>query len=60
MARLIASTIDPEQYRMPLLVSTRTHAFAASVALGAALLSAMLVRRRLDRLDLVEVLKEHE
>ena len=37
-----------------------TYAFALLVLLGAALGSAWLVRRRLDRIDLVEVLKTRE
>ncbi|MEM9694092.1 MAG: ABC transporter permease, partial [Myxococcota bacterium] len=53
----IASTVDPETYRLPIVVSDRSYALAAAVAIGAALVSALLVRRRLDRLDLISVLK---
>ncbi len=49
-----------ELFRMPLFVSSETYAFAVVVLTGAALGSAALVRRRLDRLDLVEVLKTRE
>jgi len=41
-------------------VSSRTYGFALFVTLFAALGSGLLVRRRLDRLDLVEVLKTRE
>jgi putative ABC transport system permease protein len=60
MARLIASSVDPEQYRMPIVVSAQTYAFAAAVAVVSGVISALFVRRRLDKLDLVEVLKERE
>jgi putative ABC transport system permease protein len=56
----LASTVDPETYRMPLLLTPRSYAFAALVTLVAALLSALAVRRRIDQLDLVAVLKTRE
>ncbi|HEU5260240.1 MAG TPA: FtsX-like permease family protein [Gemmatimonadales bacterium] len=49
-----------EIFRIPLVVSVQTYAFAVTVILGAAAASALLVRRRLDRLDLVAVLKTRE
>lgn len=60
MARAFAATVDPERYRLPDEVTTQTAAFAAAVVLSAALASALLVRRRIDRLDLVAVLKTRE
>jgi putative ABC transport system permease protein len=45
---------------MPMLISSQTYAFSAVVVLAAAVLSALLVRRRLDTLDLVGVLKTRE
>lgn len=56
----IASTVDPEQWRMPIVITDRSYAIALSVALIASLLSALLVRRRLDKLDLIGVLKTRE
>ncbi len=56
----LVATMDLEEYRLPLVITTETYAFAASVVLAAALASALLVRRRLDRLDLIGVLKERE
>jgi len=41
-------------------VSGQTYAFAFLVVVAAAACSGILVRRRLDRLDLVEVLKTRE
>ncbi len=60
LVHLIASSADPESYRMPGFVSASTYAFAAVVTLGAAGISAFVVRRRLDRLDLVSVLKARD
>jgi putative ABC transport system permease protein len=54
------SGIDAEQYRFPVAISMQTYAYAAVVTLGAAALSALLVRRKLDRLDLIAVLKTRE
>jgi putative ABC transport system permease protein len=52
--------LDTEMYRIPLVVDRATYAFAATVVIIAALLSGLLVRRRLDRLDLIAVLKTRE
>ena len=60
LAWLSMAQNDPELYRFPVVVSARTYAFAVLVTLGAALVSALLVRRRLDHLDLVGVLKSRE
>jgi putative ABC transport system permease protein len=49
-----------ELFRLPLFVSRETYVFAFVVVLGAALLSAAVVRGRLNRLDLVAVLKTRE
>ena len=59
-AALITATIDTELFRIPLIVDRSTYAFAAAVVLAAALASGLLVRRMLDRLDLVAVLKSRE
>lgn len=54
------SSTDPELFRFPVIVSAQTYAFAISVTLIAALLSALLVRHRLDHLDLIAVLETRE
>jgi putative ABC transport system permease protein len=56
----IAGAYQWELFRLPLVVSARTLAFAVLVVVGAALGSGWIVRRRLDRLDLVAVLKTRE
>ena len=60
LVQWLGSMADPETYRLPLALTPRSYAFAAAVTLLAALVSALLVRRRLDRLDLIAVLKTRE
>jgi len=57
MAHGVMATVDPEQYRLPVIISAQTYAFASVVALAAGVASALLVRRKLDKLDLIGVLK---
>ncbi len=57
---LVAERFGTELFRVPLVVSARTYLFAVAVVVAAAALSALAVRRRLDRLDLVAVLKTRE
>jgi putative ABC transport system permease protein len=56
----IAVSIENELYRVPLILEPSTYAFAALVVLVAAAVSGLLVRRRLDKLDLIAVLKTKE
>lgn len=51
---------DPENYRMPAVISGATYAYAAVVTSAAALLSGWMVRRKLGQLDLIAVLKTRE
>jgi putative ABC transport system permease protein len=60
LVRLMLSMADPESFRFPSIISTHTYAFAALVTFGAAMVSALLVRRKLDQLNLIEVLKTRE
>jgi putative ABC transport system permease protein len=48
------------EMHLPLVVEPRTYAFACLVVLTAGVVSAMIVRRRVDQLDLVGVLKTRE
>jgi putative ABC transport system permease protein len=59
-ARGVFSTLDPERYRFPTDISMQSYVVAALVVLLAGGASALLVRRRLDRLDLIAVLKTRE
>lgn len=49
-----------ELYRVPLVVNPSVYAWASIVVLTAATLSALIVRRRIDRLDMIAVLKTRE
>ncbi|MEM8932757.1 MAG: ABC transporter permease, partial [Acidobacteriota bacterium] len=59
-AGAMVTAFETELYRFPLVISMRTYAVSALVVLLAATLSGLLVRRKLDHLDLVEVLKSRE
>jgi putative ABC transport system permease protein len=56
-AALAVVALATESYRFPLVVNVSTYAFAVATVVGAALLSGLVVRRRLDRLDLIAALK---
>jgi len=56
----LSSALSTELFRFPVVLEPATYAFAIGVFATAALGSALLVRRRLDRLDLVAVLKARE
>ena len=60
MAAWVARVSSSEMFRIPLVVGPDTYAGAALTIVAATLVSALIVRRRLDRLDLVEVLKTRE
>lgn len=53
-------SFDTELFRIPLIINTSTYGYAALVVVIAAVGSGLLVRRRIDRLDLVAVLKTRE
>lgn len=60
LAAVMISTVNQELYRIPAVVTGEAIALAVAVTLAAALVSAALVKRQLDRLDLVAVLKARE
>lgn len=57
---LMALGFQSELFRVPVQLTTATYAFAALTVLGASAVSALLVYRRIARLDLVAVLKTRE
>ncbi len=59
-AWLIATNLVNDLYHMPLVVSRATYGYAILVVLVSALISAVVVRMRIDRLDLIAVLKTRE
>ncbi|NNE71495.1 MAG: FtsX-like permease family protein, partial [Rhodothermales bacterium] len=60
LAAAVAAGIRTDAYRIPFVVSTNTFLLAAGITILAALMSGLIVRRRLDRMDLIEVLKTRE
>jgi putative ABC transport system permease protein len=59
-ARLVMGQVDPEQFRWVVIVAPGTYLVAALVAVLAAAASALWVRRNVERLDLIGVLKTRE
>jgi putative ABC transport system permease protein len=60
LGRLIMVGFNNELYRLAFVLAPATLAWAFLTVIGAAVISGLLVRRQLDRLDLVAVLKERE
>lgn len=60
LAGLVCWFMNTELYRIPLIIEPATYAFSTVIVLIAAVLSGLLVRRRLDHLDLIAVLKTRE
>ena len=60
MSAAILELFQTELYRIPFVIAPRTFARAGFVTVVSAAISAAAVRRRLDRLDLVAVLKTRE
>ena len=60
LAWLVAYRFESDLFRIPLVIRPATIAYSLAVVIGAALLSALAVRRRIHRLDLVAVLKTRE
>ena len=56
----LAKLHETEMFRIPVIVQPATYAWSAIVILAAGLVSALIVRRRIDRLDLVSALKTRE
>ncbi len=60
LARLVVSTFETELFRVPFIIESSTYGWAIVVGVVASITSALLVRRQLDRLDLIAVLKTRE
>jgi putative ABC transport system permease protein len=60
LALTITNLIKTDEFFFPLIIEPKTYAFAALSVVVAGLVSALIVRRRIDRLDLVAVLKTRE
>lgn len=60
LATVIVQGLNSEVYRFPLVMSRAAVAWAFLTVIAATLISGLIVRRRLDSLDLVAVLKIRE
>jgi putative ABC transport system permease protein len=60
LAYLLVTSMNSETYRIPLVLRPETYVWTAAITLIAATVSGMLVRRRLNRMDLIAVLKTRE
>lgn len=60
LAGVLVQAMQSDQIDFPVVVSSATYGIAALSVLAAGLVSALVVRRRIDRLDLVSVLKVRE
>lgn len=56
----VAKGFESDLFRIPLVVTDSTFATASLVVIGAAIISALVVRRRIDRFDLIAVLKTRD
>jgi putative ABC transport system permease protein len=56
----MAGTTDAEMFFIPVVIAPRTYAYAALAVLVSGAASALIVRHRIDYLDLVSVLKTRE
>jgi putative ABC transport system permease protein len=57
---VVTESLATDLFRVPFVLETDNYAVSTLVVVGAALASAFIVRRRIDRLDLVRVLKSRE
>ena len=60
LAHLLMRLMSSDTIDFPVVIAPATYAGAALVVLAAGVVSAWLVRRHIDRLDLVAVLKVRE
>ena len=60
LGRFIITIFTNEVYRLPFVMTAQTVAWTFLTMIGAAVISAIAVRRQLERLDLVAVLKSRE
>jgi putative ABC transport system permease protein len=60
LASLIVHAFETELYRVPMVILASTYGWAILIGVAATAVSALLVRRRVDHLDLIAVLKTRE
>jgi putative ABC transport system permease protein len=60
LCAVLSARLQTELYRMPLVVQASSYAWAFLITLAAAVVSGLLVGRRVSKLDIVSVLKSRE
>jgi putative ABC transport system permease protein len=60
LGTFMVRNVQTDLFRVPIVIEPSTYAFASTVVLVSAAISGYLVKRQLDRLDLVAVLKTKE
>jgi putative ABC transport system permease protein len=60
LAFIMRTNLAGELMRVRLVVESSTYVIASAIVIAAAIVSALVVRRRVDRLDLVSVLKTRD
>jgi putative ABC transport system permease protein len=60
LTHLVTELLKSDQFFFPVVVRSRTYAWAAVCVVTAGLASALVVRRRIDRLDMVAALKTRD
>ncbi len=60
LCAFLVTSLQSDLFRLPLVLTSGTHALAAAMVLASTAVSGLVVRHRLDHLDLVAVLKTRE
>jgi putative ABC transport system permease protein len=60
LAWYLARAMSSDLFRMPFVINPGTYGYAATVVIVVTMVSGLLVRRELDRMDLVSVLKAQD
>lgn len=60
LCALLSARLETELYRFPLVIQSSSYAWAFMIVLASAVLSGLLISKRLARLDMVAVLKSRE
>ena len=60
LVHLITGLLKSDQFHFPVVIQPHTYAWAAICVVVAGVASALVVRRRIDKLDMVAALKTRE
>jgi putative ABC transport system permease protein len=60
LCRMMTAIFETELYRIPFYIERDSFGISAAVIVGAVVVSGLIVRRRIDTLDLIGVLKTRE